>query len=186
MSIYYRPWIPDAPKRPIWTGNSSSVFRYYSLWNQVSSFIQLSAFCILIFRSELALLFGSYLLYGMATKEIGIFKLVANGMVGLGVSLLCSVPFDSFFWDYWLWPEGVVFKFNALEGRSAEWGVMPFFWYFQSALPRACLTSLVFIPFAFLENNRKNSNMTGKILLPAVAFIFLYSFNGHKELRMVL
>ena len=124
----------------------------------------------------------------MATKEIGLFKLVANGMVGLLVSLICSVPFDSFFWDYWLWPEGVVFKFNALEGRSAEWGVMPFFWYFQSALPRACLTSLVFIPFAFLENdhkNSKNSNMARKILLPAMAFILLYSFNGHKELRVV-
>ena len=104
------------------------------------------------------------------------------------VALLCSVPFDSFFWDYWLWPEGVVFKFNALEGRSAEWGVMPFFWYFQSALPRACLTSLVFIPFAFLENekNSKNQHMTRKILLPAIAFILLYSFNGHKELRTVL
>ena len=154
----------------------------------MSSFIQTSAFCILIFRSELALLFGSYLLYGMATREIGFFKLMINGIVGLVVALLCSVPFDSYFWDYWLWPEGVVFKFNALEGRSAEWGVMPFFWYFQSALPRACLTSLVFIPFAFLENEKtsKNQNMARKILLPAVAFILLYSFNGHKELRTVL
>merc|ERR1712137_1237703 len=64
---------------------------------------------------------------------------------------------------------------------------MPFFWYFQSALPRACLTSLIFIPFAFLENEN-NSNIqkaARKILAPAVAFILFYSFNGHKELRFI-
>jgi alpha-1,6-mannosyltransferase len=156
---------------------------YYPLGDEISSFIQLSSFCILIFRSELALLFGSYLFYGLYNGQVSFSKLIVNGVIGSVVSLVCTIPFDSFFWDYLIWPEGAVFKFNAIEGRSAEWGVMPFFWYFESALPRACLATLVFVPFGLLSNKVRPDLI--KIFLPSVLFIFLYSFNGHKELRFI-
>ena len=79
-----------------------------------------------------------------------------NGAVASLFSLLGTVPFDSYFWRRLIWPEGLVFQFNALEGRSAEWGVMPFTWYFESALPRSCLLGLLFVLglniFPFLED----------------------------------
>ena len=95
--------------------------------------------------------------------------------------LVASVPFDSWFWGEWIWPEGQVFVFNAIEGKSSAWGVMPFLWYFKSALPRACLTSLLFIPFGFLQR----PGHCIRLLLPSLIFIFAYSFNPHKELRFI-
>ena len=58
---------------------------------------------------------------------------------------------------------------------------MPFLWYFKSALPRACLTSLLFIPFGFLQRPQNSL----RLLLPSLFFIFIYSFNPHKELRFI-
>lgn len=155
---------------------------HYPLSNRVAPFICLSAFAILIVRSELCLLMGAYLLWGLVNREITLPQLITNGAVATVASLACTIPFDSFFWRRLIWPEGVVFQFNALEGRSAEWGVMPFWWYFESALPRATLLGLLFVPFGLSGSQVK----TIRILAPVIFFIFIYSFNGHKELRFIL
>jgi len=54
---------------------------YYPLQKQSGAFIQLSAFLILTIRCELALLMGSFLLMGLAVREISISKLGVSGWI---------------------------------------------------------------------------------------------------------
>ena len=87
------------------------------------AFVQLSAFVILVIRCELALLLGSFLLLGLLSREISVAKLVTCGAIASAISLVATVPFDSHFWGEFVWPEGKVFYFNAVEGKSSQWGV---------------------------------------------------------------
>lgn len=43
-------------------------------------------------------------------------------------SLAITVPIDSLLWQRTLWPEGEVFLFNAVRGKSTQWGVSPWHW----------------------------------------------------------
>ena len=60
--------------------------------------------------------------------------------------------------------------------RSGEWGVMPFHWYFTSALPRALLGAYPLMGLGFVLEPR----MRPHVML-TVAYIVLYSFLPHKE-----
>ena len=54
---------------------------YFPLESRYSQFIQISAFCILIIRCELALLMGSFLILGLLTREVAIPKLLLSGAI---------------------------------------------------------------------------------------------------------
>ena len=60
--------------------------------------------------------------------------------------------------------------------RSSEWGVMPFHWYFTSALPRSLLGTLPLVLLGGLLERRIRF-----ILLLTAAYVLLYSFLPHKE-----
>ncbi|VDO45762.1 unnamed protein product [Onchocerca flexuosa] len=92
-----------------------------------------------------------------------------------------SVPIDSFLWRRWVWPEGEVWWFNVILNRSHEYGVLPYFWYFYSAIPRAMIASTALVPLGALIDRRLLP-----ILVPVVCYIFLYSFLPHKELRFII
>ena len=65
--------------------------------------------------------------------------------------------------------------------RSSEWGIMPWHWYFSSALPRSTLGSFLLLPVGLWLEPRTRL-YTGTSLL----YIALYSVLPHKEVRRML
>jgi alpha-1,6-mannosyltransferase len=99
------------------------------------------------FRCDTLVLFGPVLLSMLLSGRVGFLRLAGWGILTGAVALGITVLVDSAMWGKTLWPEGVVFFFNAVENRSSEWGTEPFHWYWTRALPSAMLA---FFPFIFV------------------------------------
>ena len=144
-----------------------------------------------IFRSELALLLGSHTLYLLIQRRIEadpFEDILPFGILGAVLGLGISVPIDSYFWQKFpIWPELTGFLYNFVSGKSQDWGVSPFYFYFLSSLPRLLfnpMTYMLCIPITFaLPPLRKKMR---DILFPNLFFIFLYSFQAHKEWRFIV
>jgi len=144
-----------------------------------------------IFRSELALLLGSHAFYLLIQRRISLDPLqdiIPSGLLGLLIGLAISLPIDSYFWQHIpTWPELSGFLYNAINGKAVDWGISPFRFYFSSALPRLLFNPLIYyicIPLAITI--RPLRKPTRDILLPNIFFIFLYSFQPHKEWRFII
>ncbi|KAJ8713916.1 hypothetical protein PYW08_007536 [Mythimna loreyi] len=136
---------------------------------------------IVIFRAELAMLFGLFLIIDLYFKKIdfvNLFKIVVPAGAGL---VALTVTVDSIFWGRLLWPEAEVFWYNTVLNKSSDWGTSPFLWYFYSALPRGLGPSLVLIPVGLYLDRRLI-----QYAAPAFVYILLYSFLPHKELRFII
>ncbi|KAG2225899.1 hypothetical protein INT45_006595 [Circinella minor] len=104
------------------------------------------------------------------------------------VSLILTVSVDSYFWqrdiingELPLWPEGMVFYFNAILNKSSEWGTLPFYAYFVLFLPRLLLISYPLACIAFIRDGRVR-----RIMSPMLIYICLFSLVPHKEWRFII
>ncbi|CAG8518960.1 9315_t:CDS:2 [Ambispora leptoticha] len=150
--------------------------------SHILSMLRYFTFTTVVFRFEVFLLAGPIVLLELIRKNVNFydaFKVAAfTGVFSLGISLII----DSYFWQKnWMWPEGYVFYFNAILGKSVEWGVLPFHTYFTSFLPRLLLTSLPLSIYAAFVDRRARM-----FLSPIFLYILIFSFLGHKEWRFIV
>lgn len=139
-----------------------------------------------IFRSELAILMVTVTLYGLIVPHISLRQIILPFLAFFALSLVISVPVDSYFWQKPLWPELWGFYYNAVLGSSSDWGVSPWHYYFTSALPKILtnpLSSAALIPFALWNPGTKNQARA--LVLPSLLFVAIYSVQPHKEARFI-
>jgi len=151
------------------------------LQGRMARVIYVLTFTCAVFRSEVILLFGPIMLQAFLRKEAGIVSSIGHGLVALALSIGLTVGVDSFFWQHTLWPEGSVFWYNAILGKSVNWGTSPAHWYFTSAMPRALLAALPLAGLGMALGWRR----LHRFVLPVLAFVAIYSCQPHKELRFI-
>ncbi|CAB4414401.1 unnamed protein product [Rhizophagus irregularis] len=115
------------------------------------SMIRYMTFTIIIFRFEVALLLVPITVLELWLGNLKLLDALKTGIFTSLWSLGLSLSVDSYFWqERWMWPEGYVYYFNIVLGKSSEWGVLPFHAYFTSFLPRLLLISLPLSEWRFI------------------------------------
>ncbi|KAI1005171.1 hypothetical protein K3495_g3051 [Podosphaera aphanis] len=140
-----------------------------------------------IFRSEVALLLGTQALYMLIYPRISLENILSTGVKSALVSLFISISIDSYFWQFPVWPELAGFYFNAIKGRSSEWGVSPIYYYFTHLLPKLLLNPFVYfilIPLGSWITATKYQ--VRELTVPSLLFIAIYSLQRHKEARFII
>ncbi|KAH8675551.1 glycosyltransferase family 22 protein [Xylariales sp. PMI_506] len=139
-----------------------------------------------VFRSELAILLVTTTSYLLLVRRLALIHVIQSFSVTFIVSLLLSVPLDSYFWQKPLWPELWGFYFNAVLGSSSEWGVSPWHYYFTNSLPKLMinpLTLALLLPCALSQPG--TSRQAQALVLPSILFVAIYSIQPHKEARFI-
>jgi alpha-1,6-mannosyltransferase len=141
-----------------------------------------------VFRSEIAVLVATQTLFLLATRQASLpDTIIPAGAAGLVMGLLLSVLVDSFFWQqYPLWPELSGFYYNTILGKSSDWGVSPWHFYFTSALPRLLLNPITYALIFIAVTSPATRGRTMAILVPCLTFVGIYSILPHKEWRFII
>ncbi|KDQ52640.1 glycosyltransferase family 22 protein [Jaapia argillacea MUCL 33604] len=166
LSLYFL--IPPNPQRPSPSPSSTTIA------------LSLLTFTCITLRAELILLLGPLALQFLILRRTTFSQLFRIALlVGLP-SIAATVLVDSYFWDKLVWPEFGGIWFNVIEGKSSDWGISPWHYYFTSSLPKLLLSSL---PLTLLSLRDPRAP---PLLLPPLFFISLLSFLAHKEWRFII
>jgi alpha-1,6-mannosyltransferase len=143
----------------------------------------------IIFRSEIAILLAMQTLYLILQGRASLFReVIPAGVLGVIIGLGVTVSVDSYFWQRFpLWPEWIGFVYNTIQGKSSDWGVSPWYFYFGNAIPRLLLNPISWflcIPLALV--NRATRKTSLDIMIPLLAFVAIYSVLPHKEWRFII
>ncbi|KAG1179709.1 hypothetical protein G6F70_000591 [Rhizopus microsporus] len=134
-----------------------------------------------VFRFEVGILLVVLLATEWVMNRFPLFSMIRTMVLTALISLIITVPLDSYFWNRWLWPEGEVFFFNAILNKSSEWGTLPFHAYFLHFLPRLLLVSYPLSIIAFVRDIRVR-----RMLIPVIIYISIFSIIPHKEWRFIM
>ncbi|KAI4851768.1 hypothetical protein E4T44_01927 [Aureobasidium sp. EXF-8845] len=143
----------------------------------------------IIFRSEIAILLAMQTLYLMVQGRASLVnEVIPAGVMGIIIGLGVTVSVDSYFWQRFpLWPEWIGFVYNTIQGKSSDWGVSPWYFYFGNAIPRLLLNPISWslcTPLALV--NRATRKTSLDIMIPLLAFVAIYSVLPHKEWRFII
>ena len=178
--------------------------------------VRLAAICLIVttavFRCDVLLLLFTAGLAWLYQGHLTVTTALRLGILTGIFTLAATVPLDSVMWNCRnmspLWPEGYVFYYNAILGKSENWGTSPWYWYLTSALPKALLGTLLLLPLCFLQFQSLSllASSTSSLTLFSsswlstrvtfdttylpyawafVGYIALYSCLGHKEVRFL-
>lgn len=161
------------------------VLRALAYWvsHNDEKFIWCSAISIIVFRSELSIFLGLLLLVKLVHFNLKLCDAIMQCLFAGPLILLATILIDSYFWQRWLWPEAEVFYYNTILNKSSNWGTVPYWWYFYSALPRSMLFTLLFLPFGIYQ---KQDHLMTKLNFVSIVYVLIYSFLPHKELRFII
>ncbi|KAI9640663.1 alpha-1,6- mannosyltransferase [Ciborinia camelliae] len=149
--------------------------------------IFLFVFAGVVFRSEIAILLFTQLVYLLVLSRLSLTTIIPAGIQSAILALAVSVPIDSYFWQTPLWPELAGFYYNAIQGKSSEWGTSPFLHYFMSVLPRLLMNPLILVllhPLALTLPATKHTSRD--LIIPSLIFVAIYSLQPHKEARFII
>eukprot|EP00956_Cyclotella_meneghiniana_P014425 scaffold21566_cov73-Cyclotella_meneghiniana.AAC.6 len=163
-------------------------------------------FTTAIFRCDMLLMLFTLGLCMLICRQLSIAEALGVGIVTGIASLIMTVPLDSLLWRRPIWPEFEVWWFNTVDNRSSEWGEMVWHWYFSRALPKGLMATAILVPLAFVrlpelidemvtkkDHNKKEGQRNKSFFdwglfpffAPVFAFVVLYSFLPHKEIRFI-
>ncbi|KAH0145128.1 glycosyltransferase family 22 protein, partial [Aureobasidium melanogenum] len=143
----------------------------------------------IIFRSEIAILLAMQTLYLLLQSRTSLVnEVIPAGLFGVIIGLGITVSVDSYFWQRFpLWPEWIGFVYNTIQGKSSDWGVSPWHYYFVNAIPRLLLNPISWslcVPLALVNRATRKSSLD--IMIPLLAFVAIYSILPHKEWRFII
>ncbi|OAD01523.1 glycosyltransferase family 22 protein [Mucor lusitanicus CBS 277.49] len=170
------PWVELGLSHWLYSLSQSSSRTYHLNW-----MIRYLTFAGVVFRFEVGILLIILLISEHLHATLSLSSVLKQMVATAIISLLITVPLDSYLWQTWLWPEGMVFYFNAILNKSSEWGTLPFHAYFASFLPRLLLVSYPLAGLAFVTNGRVR-----RMLMPMIAYIAVFSLLPHKEWRFII
>ncbi|ODO07261.1 hypothetical protein L198_00840 [Cryptococcus wingfieldii CBS 7118] len=115
-----------------------------------------------IVRLELALFVLPLALSLVVLQRATIGQVIQWGLIGGFGSLAITSPIDYTLWlpalshpdfpfnspSQLLWPELSSIIYNALEGHSEEWGIMPFHYYFTNSIPKLLVGNFALVGLA--------------------------------------
>ncbi|BFZ61963.1 Dol-P-Man:Man(7)GlcNAc(2)-PP-Dol alpha-1,6-mannosyltransferase [Saitoella coloradoensis] len=165
----------------------ATIAQSFLLQNRIPLALALLTFTTTIFRIELLLLLATTTLHLLLTRRMTIPIIIKSGFIGGISGLLVTVGVDSWFWgEAPMWPEAVGFWYNAVLGKSVEWGTSPWWTYFLESLPKLSLnplTYVVLVPLAVAWHPRRR--VAWDLVVPNLAFVAVYSVQPHKEWRFI-